>query len=168
MKYQLFGSKNVSTAEELRSIGRRKHSVNKVEDWALDAEASSALRVSTLSSPGDNVLPFGQLKTMAKKKVGIYSSSPEYSRQVINKIRLPGFEVFNFAKSDNQYDFSVEQAGLMDLWLIHINDEDDNPWLDHVLDLGVHTSSLFLCEDSLSSQCYRKIEAFMLGTKKAC
>ncbi|MFV1873336.1 MAG: hypothetical protein ACMZ64_08465 [Oleiphilus sp.] len=168
MKYQLFGSKNVRTSEELRSIGRRNKRVTKIEDWALDAEASSALRVSTLSSPGENVLPFGQLKKITKKKVGIYSCSQDFSRQVMNKLILPGFELYNFSNRDHQSGFSIEQAGLMELWLIHMQDDDENPLLDVLLDLGSNTESLFLCEQSLSTQCYKKIENFMQQTKQAC
>lgn len=169
MKYQFFGSKNVRTSEELKSVGQRKK-VRKIEDWALDPVASSALRVPLLSSARDNILPFGQVKQVKKankKKVGIYSSSKDYCEKILNSLNLPGFDAFSFSNSALNSSFRIEQANLMDVWLIHMQDEDDNPWLDLVLELGSNRSSLFLCEDSLSAQCYKKIEAFMQQSRLA-
>ncbi len=80
---------------------------------------------------------------------------------------MPGFEAFSFSDSAQTSSFRIEQANLMDLWLIHMQDEDESPWLDLVLDLGAEKSSLFLCEDTLSHQCFKKIETFMLETNQA-
>jgi hypothetical protein len=175
MKFQLFGSKNVRTSEELRSVGRRKSTLRKMDDWRIDSV--SALRVPIISSNvtstqatklvSNKHLRDVSLPKFSRKKVGIYSSSAEYCSELCAQLHATDLEVFSFSNEQSSSGFKMEEASTMDAWLIHMDDADESPWLDCVLDLGASVSSLFLFEQSLNKQCLNKIQEFMLETKRA-
>ncbi|MFT6028423.1 MAG: hypothetical protein ACI8O8_000147 [Oleiphilaceae bacterium] len=175
MKFQLFGSKNVRTPEELRSVGRRKSTLRKIDDWRIDSV--SALRVPIISSKvsssqairlvSNNYLRDVSLPKSSRKKVGIYSSSIEYCSELSAQLLATDLEVFSFSNKQSASDFKLEEANAMDAWLIHMDDADENPWLDCLLDLGASVSSLFLFEQSMTKQCLNKIQEFMLETRCA-
>tara|TARA_R110001592_G_scaffold291131_2_gene560468 strand:+ start:79258 stop:79812 length:555 start_codon:yes stop_codon:yes gene_type:complete len=183
MRFQLFGSKNVSTAAELRTVGQRKKEYRKNDDWGIDPV--SAMRVPIISSSrstslASNAVAKQTSKPLIKKhlklvdtasplrkKLGIYSSSKAYCSYLTTQINATDIEIFSFANDMVSSEFRFEDASIMDAWLIHMAEEDESPWLECILDLGAKASSLFLFEPSLTSQCLNKIQDFMLETKQA-
>lgn len=175
MKFQLFGSKNVKSSEELRSVGHRKSTLKKIDDWRI--ESVSALRVPILSSKmasgqtarvsSNNHLKLVPPSKSLRKKVGIYSSSSAYCRDLCIQLGAIDLDVFSFANEQASSEFKLEEANTMDVWLIHMDDADESPWLDCVLDLGASVSSLFLFEQSPTKQCLNKIQEFMLNARYA-
>ena len=186
MKFQLFGSKNVKTAEELRSVGRKKRVVRKYEDWGIDpvtalrtpiisSNRSSALTnsaVSSLHTPEQSVSKTPHLKLVSKvstlrKKIGIYSSSKDYCLDLSKQLCKDELELVSFVTDSSDRKFCLEAANAIDAWLIHMTDQDESPWLECVLNLGANVASLFLFEENLTDQCLNKVQAFMLEAKQA-
>ena len=184
MKFQLFGNRNVRTSEELKSVGQRKNTLRKMDDWRIDSV--SALQVPILSSKKASASEASSQANEAlspavndhltlvdstlslPKKVGIYSYSQAYCSDLCDKLNASGLDVFSFSSDKNSSEFSIKDANLMDIWLIHMTDEDESTCLESVLELGANVSSLFLFEQSLTDQCLKKVQGFMLETKRAC
>lgn len=165
MMYPLFGSKNVKTAEELRSVGRRQPQAKKSESWALDEV--DALRVPVLSGPQ---LVYSSNQTRRwnaplNKQIGIYSPSQRYCEQVaaVLSSQQVGFQSFGYAEHNQSANFQALNS--IDVWLVNVRDEDDSPLLDKIMNACSNVSSLFLFDSTLSKQCTKKLEAFIQETE---
>ena len=164
MMYQLFGGKAAKPADKLETVRPNIYEISS-DDWELDA--NSALSVSLMGKTQTKaVFSLQSLSDDIRlKKLGIYSKSAKFSAILVDQLCTPEIDVFNFNADKEYKEFYLNQANSMDAWLIHMDDEDESPWLDSVLDFGAEKSSMFLFEQKLTKQCLHKIGEFMLESK---
>lgn len=176
MKFQFFGSRNLRTADDLRSVGKPKTQIHKRDDWNLDAV--SALRVPILGSlqtetktkyvssiertsqpnRSSHILRLVETDlTPSLQHVGIYSPCANTRRELHAQIASMAMSVSVFDAES----IDIENAAQMNAWLIHMQDEDESPFLDAILDLDTYEQSLFLCEALLTDQCLKKVKEFI-------
>lgn len=168
MKYQFFGGKATKPADKLKSVRPNMDEMEQAHGWGLDPV--SALRVPIIASRKKAQKSFslaGLNEAIRLKKLGIYSISKDFSRQLVEQLSASDIDVFSFTAEQELSPCKIETVNSMDAWLIHMDDEDESPLLDSILGVGSQVASLFLFEQNLTKQCLNKIDEFMLETRQA-
>lgn len=161
MMNALFGTKNMTTSDQLRSVGRRKVNIVDVDSWSLDEV--DALRVPILSGPQLAYSSNSKNRWNADRvrQIGIYSPSREYCGQLTKQMTAYGVGVQCFGYDEAHSQMNFHDLNAIDMWLVNITDDDESEVLDRVMNICTNTASLFLSETVLSKQCGKKADDFI-------
>lgn len=163
MMYPLFGSKNLATAEDLRSVGRKKSKPRVVESWSLDEV--DALRVPILPvASSSNVRRWNAPEI---KHIGIYSPNKKFCEQVASLLSSTSFSFQCFGFADQEQQSKLQSLNGIDIWLVNVLDEDESTLLETIMEACSTVSSLFLFDAVLGKQSMDKLQTFIQENQTA-
>lgn len=157
-----YGSENRFTVRQENPYGIHSAPEYKKEASHSNSSCSNTRKSRVQSIQQGAVSEFVEADIcLQKTRVGIYSTSAEYCQIVERQFKACDFECNYFGLSKSLGPQKLKQALSIDLWVVNLNDEDENEALNTIMDICVERTALFLVESMPTSQCLSKLHQFL-------